>query len=298
MAYMNNDNEYIKIDLGKVLDGLLRRAWIIILCMLLCGALLLSYAVYFVTPMYESSVLMYVNNSSFSVGVTSFSISSSDISAAKSLVETYLVILKTRMTLDDVIEQGQLEYTYEELCEMISAESVNDTEIFSVTVKTDDPHEAERIANTIAIVLPQKINDVVEGSSVRIVDYAVVASEKVSPSISKYTILGMLIGALISGMAIAVIEIMDNQIRSENYLLETYPDIPLLSVVPDMLSEKHHDNYYYYDQSSQGGKKAKQPKQPKQTEEPVRNRRSKSAKKADEEKRAARMRQTNKGGNV
>ena len=132
----------------------------------------------------------------------------------------------------------------------------------------------------------------------RIVDYAVVASEKVSPSISKYTILGMLIGALISGMAIAVIEIMDNQIRSENYLLETYPDIPLLSVVPDMLSEKHHDNYYYYDQSSQGGKKAKQPKQPKQTEEPVRNRRSKSAKKADEEKRAARMRQTNKGGNV
>lgn len=298
MAYMNNDNEYIKIDLGKVLDGLLRRAWIIILCMLLCGALLLSYAVYFVTPMYESSVLMYVNNSSFSVGVTSFSISSSDISAAKSLVETYLVILKTRMTLDDVIEQGQLEYTYEELCEMISAESVNDTEIFSVTVKTDDPHEAERIANTIAIVLPQKINDVVEGSSVRIVDYAVVASEKVSPSISKYTILGMLIGTLISGMAIAVIEIMDNQIRSENYLLETYPDIPLLSVVPDMLSEKHHDNYYYYDQSSQGGKKAKQPKQPKQTEEPVRNRRSKSAKKADEEKRAARMRQTNKGGNV
>lgn len=299
MADMNNDNEYIKIDLGKVLDGLLRRAWIIILCMLLCGAMLLSYAVYFVTPMYESSVLMYVNNSDFSVGVTSFSISSSDISAAKSLVETYLVILKTRMTLDDVIEQGQLEYTYEDLCDMISADSVNDTEIFSVTVKTDDPYEAERIANIIAIVLPEKINAVVDGSSVRIVDYAVVPYEKVSPSLTKYTIIGLLMGAIASCVVIAIIEIMDNQIRSENYLLETYPDIPLLSVVPDMLSEKHHDNYYYYDQSSQGGKKAKQPKQPKQPkqiEEPVRNRRSKSAKKADEEKRAAR--QTNKGGNV
>lgn len=245
---MNNDNEYIKIDLTKVINGLLHRAWIIILCMILCGALLLSYAVYFVTPMYESSVLMYVNNSDFSVGVTSFSISSSDISAAKSLVETYLVILKTRMTMDDVIAQGQLDYSYEQLCKMISAESVNDTEIFSVTVKTADPYEAERIANTIAIVLPEKINAVVDGSSVRIVDYAVVPSEKVSPSIPKYTIVGMLMGLLVSCLIIAIIEINDNQIRSEDYLLETYPDIPLLSVVPDMLNERHHDNYYYYNQ--------------------------------------------------
>ena len=258
---MNNESEYIKIDLAKVINGLLRRAWIIILCMLLCGGLLLSYAVYLVTPMYESSVLMYVNNSSFSVGATSFSISSSEISAAKSLVDTYLVILKTRMTLEDVIELGQLDYSYSQLTKMITAEPVNDTEVFSVTVKTDDPYEAERIANTIAIVLPEKINDVVEGSSVRIVDYAVVASGKVSPSIPKYTIIGMLLGAMISCLAIAIAEITDNQIRSEDYLLEAYPEIPLLSVVPDMLSEKHHDNYYYYNQyaESEPGKKKEKP---------------------------------------
>ena len=41
---MNQDTEYIKIDLTKVLNGLLRRAWIIILCMLLCGALLVALA--------------------------------------------------------------------------------------------------------------------------------------------------------------------------------------------------------------------------------------------------------------
>ena len=288
---MNNDNEYIKIDLTKVLNGLLHRAWVIILCMILCGALLFSYASYFVTPMYESSVLMYVNNSDFSVGVTSFSISSSDISAAKSLMETYLVILKTRMTMDDVIAQGQLDYSYEQLCKMISAESVNDTEIFSVTVKTDDPYEAERIANTIAIVLPEKINAVVDGSSVRIVDYAVVPSGKVSPSIPKYTILGMMMGAMLSCLIIAIIEITDNQIRSEDYLLETYPEIPLLSVVPDMLNERHHDNYYYYShyaesapqEKKQQGKKshARQEKKPaKKPGKPERHPRSKGNKKS------------------
>ena len=260
---MNNDTENIQIDLTKVLNGLLHRAWIIILCMLLCGALLFSCSAYVITPMYESSVLMYVNNSSFSVGATSFSISSSEISAAKSLVDTYLVILKTRMTLDDVIDLGQLEYSFEDLCKMITAEPVNDTEVFSITVKTADPYEAERIANTIAIVLPEKINDVVEGSSVRIVDYAVVASKKVSPSIPKYTIIGMMLGAMVSCLAIAIVEITDNQIRSEDYLLETYPEIPLLSVVPDMLAEKRHDNHYYYNQYDKSAPEEKKEKQHK-----------------------------------
>ena len=281
---MNNESEYIKIDLAKVINGLLRRAWIIILCMLLCGGLLLSYAVYLVTPMYESSVLMYVNNSSFSVGATSFSISSSEISAAKSLVDTYLVILKTRMTLEDVIELGQLDYSYSQLTKMITAEPVNDTEVFSVTVKTDDPYEAERIANTIAIVLPEKINDVVEGSSVRIVDYAVVASNKVSPSIPKYTIIGMLLGAMISCLAIAIVEITDNQIRSEDYLLEAYPEIPLLSVVPDMLSEKHHDNYYYYSQYAESDPNAKKEKPAHDKKKPEKKKAKKEEPKPEEAK--------------
>ena len=115
--------------------------------------------------------------------------------------------------------------------------------------------------------VPTTLPIMVEGSSVRIVDYAVVASDKVSPSVPKYTILGMLMGAFVSCLIIAIIEITDNQIRSEDYLLENYPEIPLLSVVPDMLSEKHHDSYYYYDQSSQGGKKEKTPRENKKAAE-------------------------------
>lgn len=168
---MRRDSEYVKIDLGQIAEGLVRRLWVIVIAMVVCGSILFSYAAFMVTPLYEASVLMYVNNSSFSVGSTSFSISSSEISAAKSLVDTYLVILKTRLTLNDVISRGHLDCTYEELVKMIRAESVNDTEVFTVTVTSDDPQEAEHIVNTIAQVLPDKIAGIVEGSSVRIVDY-------------------------------------------------------------------------------------------------------------------------------
>ena len=242
---MQNNNEYVTIDVLKIVNGLVRRIWIILIATILGGAALFSYATFFVTPLYEASVLMYVNNSQLSVGATAIKLTSSDISAARGLVETYQVILKARMTLEDVIRIGELDCTYEKLKGMIQTESVNETEVFSITVTCDDPHEAEHIANTIARVLPDKISNVVEGSSVRVVDYAVVPSEKVSPSISKYTIIGMLLGMLVSCGVIAVIEIMDDTVRTEDYLLQNFGDIPLLAAIPDMLDTRSKGNYYY-----------------------------------------------------
>lgn len=243
---MMRDREYIKIDFAKITEGMIRRLWIIILAMVLGGSAMFSYAAFIATPMYEASALMYVNNSSFSVGATSFSISSSEISAAKSLVDTYLVILETRLTLNEVIERGELDCSYKDLCEMIEASSVNGTEVFSVSVISDDPQEAEHIANTIAQVLPDKIADVVEGSSVSIVDYAVVPSERLSPNIQRFTILGLIGGLLISCAVIALIELMDDQISSESYLLDNYADIPLLTAIPDLESSNSRKGYYHY----------------------------------------------------
>ena len=252
-----NERDYTKIDLIKIGNALVKRFWIILLAMLICGALLFSYAAFFITPLYESSALLYVNNSSFSVGATSFSISSSEISAAKSLVETYQVILKTRTTLNDVIRIGALDYTYEDLCGMIETNSVNDTEVFSITVICADPYEAEHIANTIARVLPDKIANIVEGSSVRVVDYAVVPSEKVSPSIAKYTLVGMILGILLSCLTISILEIIDDRVQTEDYLLEHFSGTPLLAVIPDMLDAKLKGQYYYQKPKKNEGKGVK-----------------------------------------
>jgi uncharacterized protein involved in exopolysaccharide biosynthesis len=83
---MNKNEEYLEIDLLRLLAALWRRAWAIILAMVIFGAAAFGYASYFITPLYNSSSLMYVNNSSFSLCSTSLSIS--DHSATKSYVDT------------------------------------------------------------------------------------------------------------------------------------------------------------------------------------------------------------------
>lgn len=240
-------NEFYELDLIQWLRALWRKAWAIILAAIIGGGTAFSVAAFFVTPLYEAETLMYVNNSSFSVGNTSFSISNSELSAAQSLVDTYIIILNSRSTLNEVIEAAGLDYSYAELKEMLHAEAVNGTEVFRVTVTSPKPAEAEQIANTITQVLPNAIADVVDGSDVRIVDYAVIPSEKSSPSVTLYTALGLLLGIVVMCLIITVQEMTDTLIHSEDYLLETY-GLPVLAVVPDLTNAKT-TGYYAYGKS-------------------------------------------------
>lgn len=231
-------------DVKRLAQAVWRRAWIIALAAVLSCALLLGATVFFVTPKYEATTMLYVNNTSISVGSAGFSISDSALTAAQNLVKTYVVILQSRSTLERVIQLAGVPYTYEELSEMVTAHSVNGTEIFEVVVTSHDPVEADHIANTIAVVLPGQIAGIVDGSSVRVVDYSVVPTKQASPSYALMALLGFGAGFMISLLVLVLAELFNNTIRSEEYLTYAYPMVPLLAVIPDM-DEKSRGHYYY-----------------------------------------------------
>ena len=236
---MEKQKDYVEIDILHILQILLQRIWILIITGIVGAVVAFLFAAILITPKYESKVMLYVNNSSFSVGSSSFSISSSDLTAAQSLVDTYIVILNTRTTLNEVIEVSGVDYSYAELKSMISASAENGTEIFSVTVTSADPAEAKTIANTIAKVLPDKVESIVDGASMRVVDYAVTPTTKSSPNIMKYTLIGMLLGIVLSAAALIIQDLLDDTIHDPEYLRTTYPDIPLLSSIPDLFEDEN-----------------------------------------------------------
>ncbi|MDO5392459.1 MAG: Wzz/FepE/Etk N-terminal domain-containing protein [Eubacteriales bacterium] len=252
---MERQKDEIEIDLLKLIKALWHRAWAIALAAIICAGMAFSYAAFRIIPMYQASALMYVNNSTVSLS-SGFAISPGELAAAQSLVDSYVVILKSRNTLNEVIERADLSYTYEQMCSMVSASAVNETEIFSVSVLNPDPQEAELIANTIAEVLPEKIADIVDGSSVRVVDYAVVPSRRISPNVTKYTEMGMLLGIFVSCAIIVICSLLDTTITSEEYLTQNY-EIPVLAVIPDLSSHKGRKYGYYKSQPYQKPKEGK-----------------------------------------
>lgn len=248
-----NNNEEVEIDLLHLVQVLWQKVIVIILVALIFGAAAFAGTKAFVTPLYDSRAYLYVNSTNLSLGGAKVSISASELNAAKSLVDTYVVILKTRMTLEDVIARSGVNYSYEKLVSMISAASVNGTEIFYVDVTSSDPAEAEMLANTIAMVLPEKISAIVDGSSVRIVDYAVRPAKRSSPSYVRNAVIAAVLGAMLTAAIIIFNDMMDEQIHDTDYLTKTY-NLPVLAVIPDLLSKQDSSNYYYR-QSDSSGKK-------------------------------------------
>jgi len=238
------EQEYYTVDLLHILKTLWRKSWIIALSGLIASVIGFSVSTYMITPQYSSSIMLYVNNSSFSLGNTSFSISSSEISAAQSLVKTYGELLKNRTTLESVIEKLDLPYSYSELSGMIKASSSNETEVMKVTVTCENPYEAADIANCIAEVLPLRVSVIVDGASMEVVDYAVPNLSKVSPNITKYTSVGFIIGLLVSIFLLIIAAMLDDTIHDEEYVIRTY-DYPILARVPNLLNSGSKKYGYY-----------------------------------------------------
>ena len=249
-------NEEVEIDLRRVIGAVPGKVWLIILMSILGAAIALAVTVFAITPLYKSAAMFYVNNNNISVGNTSVSISSSDIVASKNLVDSYIVILKSRTSLNDVIDYAGVNRTYSELKDMIEAASVNDTEIFQVEVTSPDPEEAERIANAIAYILPKRISSIIEGTSAKIVDSAVIPSKPSSPSYTKNTLIGFMLGFILTAGLIALREIFDITIRTEDDIAQVCKH-PVLVSVPDMTSSGKGGKYEYsYDRNGQKKKKS------------------------------------------
>ena len=240
-----NNNGEIEIDLQRLLTALLNRAWLIGLVAVVCAVAVFIGTHLFVTPLYKASAMFYVNNSSIDVGDVSISgITTGDISASKNLVNSYIVILKTRETLNEVIDYADVKLSYGQLRGMISAASVNSTEIFQVVVTSDDPVEAKVVADAIAYLLPKRIGSIIEGTSAKVVDSAVLPTSPSSPNYTKNAVMGFMGGAAATAALIVLWVLVDITIRKEEDIAQSCSR-PVLAAVPDMENQSKSGYYKY-----------------------------------------------------
>ncbi len=238
---MKNNDEVIEIDLWKLILACVSKWWLIAIVTLVFGIAAFVCSKVLITPTYQSTVKIYVNNSDMNIG--NISISTSDLTASAKLVDLYEVILNTKDTLDVVIKEAGLNYSYGQVMGMLSTSAVNDTQVFRVTVTNTSPEEAQLIADTIGKVLPDVIADIIDSADARIVENAIVPTQKVAPSNSRNAMMGAMVGFVLVVGILVVIELLDNTIKNEDDLLDVI-DIPVLTYIPDFYNDGKKRNTY------------------------------------------------------
>lgn len=226
-------NGNIEINLREFFRMLLKRAWIIVLCAAICGTAVLVYAKNFVSPKYQASISVYVNNNS---GRENPYISSSDLAVALRLVSTYVNIIQSDTVLEKVIKTAGEDISAAQLRGMITARAIGETEMFKVTVTSTQPELSAKLANAIAVVAPGEIATIIEGSSAKIIDHARVPSAPISSGDTSKALLGAMAGAAVVILITLLQLLMDVRINSEEDLAKI-SSVPVLGVIPALSVE-------------------------------------------------------------
>ena len=219
-----------EIDIIPILKELLKKLWLIILVGLILGGAVFVGTKVLIKPTYRSGFTAYVNNKQGKES-TDY-LTSSDVTASKQ----------------------ELDASYNTLQKLVSTEVKDETEIISVFVVDTDPQFAYDYAQAISKTAPQYMAQIVEGSSMKIIDYPEFSDKRYKPSYSNFALIGFLIGALIVVVFVIIRYFMDDTVKSESDIESSF-SIPILGVIPDVSkASNNHSDYYYYSQNSEDKK--------------------------------------------
>lgn len=243
-----------EFDIKRMVRILIQNISFILTSILLAGIIAFVYSETMITPTYQSSVTMYVNNNNRSTMLSKSQTSGADMQASQMLVNTYTTIIQSDTVMNEISSEVNrrygIDYSPGEILSMLSADSVNDTEIFEVSITGFNPEHTAIIANVIADVAPDVISNFVEASTVKIIDTAV-TGVRVAPNISRNTLIGLLIGLIYSCAFVILRESFDTRVKNETDL-ERWFHKSVLGTIPEIGDNKKLKSKYGYYRRSYG----------------------------------------------
>ena len=225
------DNE-IEIDLRELLLELLAYWKVILLSIILVGSIAFGVSKFMMVPKYESTAELYVLTKSTSIT------SLADIQTGTSLTNDYIVVVKGRPVLEQVIENLGLRETYKSLSDKVTLNNPSNSRILEITVADENPVMAKSIADEIANISSAFIAQKMDQEPPTIIQTGYADGSPVSPNILKNTVLGGMLGAMLS-MALVVITYLFNDTITGPEDIEKKLGMNMLGTLP--LEEAEYD---------------------------------------------------------
>ena len=211
MYELENDDE-IEIDLRELFLALKKKiVWILLTAIVFAGAsgLITKFAM---TPIYSSTAQLYVVSKG---GLSQLT----DLTMGSQLTQDYMVIVKTRPVLEQVIADLKLDMDYKELEKKITVENPSDTRIM------------QSITQDLAEVTAKTVAEKMDVKSPTIIEKAYKADKPDSPSLKKNVLIGAVLGFILMAAAIVIQYLMNDTILKEEDI-EKYLGINTLAQLP------------------------------------------------------------------
>jgi len=231
-----------EIDIIPLLKALLSRLWLMVLVGSIVAGVVYGATKILIKPTYRCGFTAYVNNQHAQAEKSV--LTNSDLVAAQQLTKTYNYIICSNTVLMASLKSIDSDLSYNSIRSMVSTSIQDQTELISVYVINHDPELAYELANAIAKTAPTYVADIVEGSSMKIVDYPTYSENRYGPNYLKYAILGFLFGFMLIAIIVIIRFFKDDSVKEESEL-ELRFSLPVLGVIPDINATSKSNSSYY-----------------------------------------------------
>lgn len=230
-----------ELDLLELLQILLKRKWFIVLSVVVVASIAFGYTKYGITPQYKSEMTLMVNSSkgsSISDIASSFDLGS--INFSQKLVVTYSEIVKSRIVLEQVIDKMDLDMSYKQLLDSISASPVGSTEILKITVKSTDPILSSDIANNISSVFIKEVMRILKVNNVEIIDEAIPLTTPINVKILLNTAIGAVLGFMLAVGVVFLMAFLDRTVKTVEDV-EKHLGLPVIGSIIDFEADSKEE---------------------------------------------------------
>lgn len=212
------------VTIQKIINVLLQRVKFILITTVLVGMLFFLYSSFIITPIYNTSAMIYVQNyNSNGKGTNSEAqkIYGSDISGSSSLAKICVTLFKNSDQLTALYDGCNVDI------------SVADSSFFiTIAVSGSDPQKCTNVANQIADVSREVFKNHFEYGQIGTIREAKVPAAASYPNNFKNTLLGLGAGFILACVISVLLELIDTTIKSDDDVQEMY-GLPVFAEIPD-----------------------------------------------------------------
>ena len=233
----HEQQELQEMDLREIIHIFSVRWWVIAIFMVV-SILVTGFVTFTVLdPVYRAETSLFVGRESDKIA----SLDLGEFNLNKSLVSDYRQLILSRLVTKEVIEELGLDMSVETFQKKVEVTTIQDSRLFKISFESTDPQLAMDVANSLAEVLVEKAQDIIQVKNVRIVDVAELPQNPIKPNKRQNIVIAAILGAFIGAGVVLLLEYLDYTIKNANDV-EKHLKLNTIGEIPQFEGEKQGKN--------------------------------------------------------
>lgn len=224
-----------------------KKMWIIVVVLAIIGGIsFYFYTKLTSTPVYRAEAIMYAtkledNQYNNGIGNQSSGVSASDLSLRTLLLNDCIYLANSPLVVDDVNKELQKSGFGRISSGQISAEAVESTRYFRVTVVTTSPEMSNKVLTELCVSIQTQVKRIMSVDNIEKISQ----SQAVGPIVANprtSAIQGAALGIALGALIILIIAFSDRTIKNDDEFVALFPDVPVIGTIPEFNLQTERNN--------------------------------------------------------